>query len=88
MINNGSSIPRHQVRTFKCPSCSDEVFTIVQGAVKFVFDALDPEKMQPMPVTLFECLGCHGYLVKHKTEGFKIVHKGGDSLKEGDEWKA
>lgn len=87
-MNNGSQrIPQHQVGQFKCPECKDTVFQIVQGAVTFAFDRLDPGKMQPVPVTMFQCLGCHGFLVKDNVVGFKIVHKAGPPM-DGDEWKA
>ena len=81
-----NGVPRHQVRIFKCPECKDEVFQVMLGTVKFAFDALDPDKMQPVSTKLVKCMGCGGFLVKSK-DGYRIVHKGVDEADEGEEWK-
>ncbi len=86
MIPPVNGVPQHQLRSFKCPECGDGVFQILMGTVKFVFDALDPEKLQPVPTKMVQCLGCFGFLV-HTKDGFQIVHKGQDEVGEGERWK-
>ena len=77
-------IPQHQVGVFTCPDCKDSVWEQVP-AVKFMFDRLAPDKMQPVPCPMYQCLSCRGYLTFTKEGGYKVVHK--EAHLEGDEWK-
>ena len=80
MMNNGRpAIPQHQLGNFKCPSCGDEVFQPIK-CVKFSFDRLAPERLQPQAVQMMQCLSCKGFLTL--SDGKWVVVK-----EPGDEWK-
>lgn len=80
------AIPIHQLATYKC-DCGGELFE-PKSAVKFKYDRLDPEKMIPGPVQMFQCMDCKGFLTK--VDGaWKTVHpEANDNPSNGDEWKA
>ena len=87
MPANGSQpgIPQHQIGLFKCPTCGEGVFEILNGC-QFAFDKLKPEEMKPIPRKLFRCLGCKGFLAPPtKDHGWIVVSR--EEHVAGDEWK-
>lgn len=86
MMQNGSGIPVSQRATYKC-DCGGSVFE-QKSALRFVYDRLDPDKMVPNPVTMFQCMDCKGFLTK-VNGAWKTVHPESNKPPiEGDEWKA
>lgn len=78
-------IPPHQVGVFACTTCKDTVFEVVNG-LQFMFDKLAPHRgMKPIPVMLYRCIHCNGYLRQDKDGSFSVVHR--EEMLPGDEWK-
>ena len=86
--NNGRklAIPASQRAQFECKACKETVFRPLQ-CVQFYFDRLNVEDMRAVPVMMYECLGCHGYLMKDKT-GMYVTAQRAEPPGPGDEWKA
>lgn len=89
MLTNGKQrieIPREQVGVYRCPVCKDQVFRVISG-FQFAYDKLNPKGgMQPIPVTLYQCLGCEGFLKSHTDGTYSVVTRQTPPV-EGDEWK-
>lgn len=83
--NGLSGVPVHQIATFKCPHCGDEIFESM-SCVRLVYDRLDSNQaLHPVPVILMRCLAC-GRLIVSRGGKWIAVEVAKPSV-EGDEWK-
>lgn len=87
MLGNGRQVSIHpsQIGVYSCPECKDAVFKPI-SCVQFVYDKLKPSEMKPAPCTLYQCLGCEGYLQQKPDKSYVVVHRQSPPLP-GDEWK-
>lgn len=74
---NRLDVPKEQIGLFHCTLCDGGVFKATNG-LSFVYDKLDPSKMQPAPVMLYTCMECGGYLQRCEDGTYMVIRVRGD----------
>lgn len=81
MMSNGR-IPAAQIGVLQCSTCQEPGVWEIVSCVQMIFDKLVPNKLKPVPVPMYRCIKCKGFLRQEKDGSYRVMH-----LEDGDEWK-